>query len=134
MAMVAAIDMFLYRFPTNQYATVRVGTMASRYKDCSVFTSLCSTVSAVSIPVEELYRWIYVREVAKEAFEMLQDSEEMDDEYSYAAYLSDLKLVTKSPYSAVANPRLHSWLHCLGSLLLAERSLNARHLNDAGFH
>ncbi|CAN7975464.1 unnamed protein product [Ixodes persulcatus] len=134
MAMVAAIDMFLCKFLTNQYATVCVGTMASRYKDCSVFTSLCQTVSTTSTFVEKFYRWMFVLEVAEKAYEMMQHSEDLDKEFSYAAYLSDSKLVKKSPYSAVANPRLHSWLHCLGSLLLADRSLNARHLSDASFH
>ncbi|CAN8019532.1 unnamed protein product, partial [Ixodes persulcatus] len=134
MCMVAAMDMFLYRFPTNPYATVRVGTIASRYKDCSVFTSLGQTIDTAAIPIEELYRWMFVREVAEEAYEMMQYSEELDKEYSYAAYLSDFRLVNKSLYSAVANPRLHSWLHTLGSLLLAEMSLNARHLSDASFH
>nr|WAK77193.1 MAG: nucleoprotein [Rhabdoviridae sp.] len=134
MAMVAAIDMFLCKFPNNLYSTVRVGTMPSRYKDCSVFMALCQAVHNLAVPVDELYRWMFVREVAKEAHEMISGTEELEMEDSYSAYLSDLRLVTKSPYSAVTNPRLHSWLHCLGSLLLETRSLNARHLSDASFH
>ncbi|CAN7977722.1 unnamed protein product, partial [Ixodes persulcatus] len=134
MSMIAAVDMFFYRFPTHPFATFQVGTMASWYKDCSIFTSLGQTLPTVPLPIEELYRWIFVREVAEEAYEMMRTTEELEKEFSYAAYLSDLKLVNKSPHSAVANPLLHLWLHCLGSLLLAERSLNARHLSDSSFH
>ncbi|CAN7995976.1 unnamed protein product, partial [Ixodes pacificus] len=109
-------------------------TMASRYKDCSAFTALGQTLVTTGIPIEELHRWMLVRAVAEEAVERTRETEELEDEYSYSAYLSDLKLVTKSPYSAVSNTLLHLWLHSLGSLLLSERSLNARRLNDNTFN
>uniref|UniRef100_A0AAN0N739 Nucleoprotein n=1 Tax=Lobos virus TaxID=3139875 RepID=A0AAN0N739_9VIRU len=133
LAMVAAIDMFLYRFPGDTHATVRIGTMPSRYKDCAVFTSLGQILSLTGMEVLDLFRWMFLEGVADEASSLMGVGEEMDQEYSYSAYLSDLKLVPKSPYSAVANPLMHQWLHTIGSLLLSERSLNARHLSDNSF-
>ncbi|CAN7976621.1 unnamed protein product [Ixodes persulcatus] len=65
---------------------------------------------------------------------MMRDTEEIEIEFSYSAYLSDLRLMSKSFYSAAANPLLHLWLHSLGSLLLAERSLNAGYLSDTDFN
>ncbi|EEC13229.1 nucleoprotein, putative, partial [Ixodes scapularis] len=131
--MVAAIDMFLCRFPANKYASVCAGTMPSRYKDCSVFTSLGQILSLTGLNVAELFRWMFLEGVADEAEALMNPADEMDEEFSYAAYLSDLNLVPRSPYSAVANPMLHQWLHNVGSLLLAKRSLNARHLSDNSF-
>ncbi|KAM7309621.1 putative nucleoprotein [Ixodes scapularis] len=131
--MIAAIDMFLCRFPTNKFAAARAGTMPSRYKDCSVFTSLGQILSLTGLGITELFRWMFLEGVADEAEALMNPSDEMDEEFSYAPYLSDLNLVPRSPYSAVANPMLHQWLHTVGSLLLAERSLNARHLSDSSF-
>lgn len=65
---------------------------------------------------------------------MIRDTEEMEMEFSYLAYLSEMKLVSNSFYSAAANPLLHLWLHSLGSLLLAERLLNARYPSDTNFN
>ncbi|XP_042147448.1 uncharacterized protein LOC121832889 [Ixodes scapularis] len=62
--MVAAIDMFLCRFPANKYASVRAGTMPSRYKDCSVFTSLGQVLSLTGLSVAELFRWMFLEGVA----------------------------------------------------------------------
>lgn len=125
--------MFFFRFPNHKFATVRVGTIASRYKDCSAFMALGQTLVTIGISIKKLHRWMLVRAMAKEAVEMMRETEELENEYSYSTYLSDLRLVTKSPYSAVSNPLLHFWLHSLGSLLLSERSLNARHLNNNSF-
>ncbi|CAN7990396.1 unnamed protein product, partial [Ixodes pacificus] len=134
MGLIAAIDMFLYRFPNHQYASARVGTMPSRYKDCSVFTALGQIVSLTGVPISALYRWMIVREVADEAVQLMRPMEELSKEFSYSPYMADLRLVTKSPYSAVSNQLVHQWLHTVGSLLLSERSLNARHLSDNNFN
>jgi hypothetical protein len=37
----------------------------------------------------------------------------------------DFGLVTKSPYSATANPAIHNWVHILGALCGMERSKKA---------
>lgn len=126
LAMVAALDMFLVRFPGNVMSSARIGTISSRYKDCAVYSSLGRLMRATGLPLKEIYKWMMVRAVATEAKALIEVEEEMDMEYSYAPYLSDFKLVTKSPYSVASNPTLHMWIHTLGSLLLSERSLNAR--------
>ncbi|EEC07646.1 hypothetical protein IscW_ISCW005747, partial [Ixodes scapularis] len=91
-------------------------------------------IALTGIQVSALYRWMIVREVAEEAIEMMRPTEELEKEFSYSAYLADLRLVNKSPYSAVSYLLVHQWLHAVGSLLLSERSLNARHFSDNNFN
>lgn len=38
--MIAGIDMFLYRFPRAKFAVARIGTIASRYRDCASLLSI----------------------------------------------------------------------------------------------
>lgn len=99
-----------------------------------VFIALSQIVALTGIPVSALYRWMIVREVAEEAIEMMRPAEELEKKFSYSTYLADLRLVNKSPYSAVSNPLVYQWLHAVGSLLLSKRSLNARHLSDNNFN
>lgn len=91
--------------------------MVSRHKDCIAYTALGQILVATGLPIDHLFRWVLVRPVAREAVEMMRDTEEMEMEFLYSAYLSDLRLVSKSPYSAAANPSGR----CRGCTLLGRR-------------
>ncbi|CAN8006391.1 unnamed protein product [Ixodes pacificus] len=133
LGMIAALDMFFHRFPMNELAPARFGTMPSRFRDCAVQTALVQLMKTAGLSLQELYLWIFVDVVAHDAVAIMKSGEEMHLAHSYAPYLTDLRLVQKSPYSAASNCALHTWLHTLGSLLLSERSLNARHISDFHF-
>lgn len=42
----------------------------------------------------------------------------------------DLGLVNRSAYSASVNPHFHEWIHFIGCIFNAQRSINARHITE----
>ncbi|CAN7939431.1 unnamed protein product, partial [Ixodes hexagonus] len=130
LSLVAAFDMFFKKFPDAGMSRVRMGTMPSHYKDCNALVSLGGLVEAVGIPLRELLQWIFVPEVAKDVARLNKPGQELREEHSFTPYMTDLHLVTKSPYSSSANKVLHLWCHSPGVFMSVERSMNARHIGD----
>ena len=61
---------------------------------------------------------------------MMKETEEVTQADSYFPYLSDMKLVQKTYYSAAKNPHMYFVIHAVGTLLQSARSKNAKHLSD----
>lgn len=63
--MIAGIDMFLYRFPRAQFAAARIGTIASRCRDCASLLSIRFFLQMIgSNNIEEAPSWITYEPIA----------------------------------------------------------------------
>lgn len=124
----AAIDMISNKFPgsNEDLSKVKISTLVTRYKDCTVFSSISGLSRFLGISVDDVVKWIFDSSVASELDALLNDKEEFGDPNSYFPYQSSLGIVSKSYYSASSCPNLHFWLHTIGSLLGYERSQSAR--------
>ncbi|AJR28481.1 nucleoprotein [Landjia virus] len=129
---VAAYDMFLCKFPNNEYAYWRFGTIVSRFRDCASLLSLNHMRETAGIPGKDLFGWMYMPVLREESISMMKPGEELDKSDSYAPYMMDFGLTLKSPYSASACPSVYTWCHFVCSWLVSARSRNARMISDAG--
>ncbi|WGL21405.1 nucleoprotein [Killamcar virus 1] len=124
--LIAAIDMFFARFARDGRAKIRFGTIISRYRDCSMISSLVHLKKITGLSPEELQGWIFVPSAGDDYEKIMQPGQEIDMDDSYMPYLSDMKLSMKSPYSAAECSVLHLFAHMTGCYLGSKRSLSAR--------
>lgn len=131
LSFIAILDMFLYRYPTHELSTIRLSTIGSRYRDCAGLLSLGFIVNLLGMANgSELAQWIFLEKTGEELITMMRPEEESDKSDSYFPYQIDLGLVTKSHYSAVANPFFFQWVHIIGALSGSIRSINAKQFSD----
>ncbi|KAH7937942.1 hypothetical protein HPB49_017818 [Dermacentor silvarum] len=109
LSLIAALDMFLYRFSSHNMAILRAGTKVSRNKHCTVRDDIARLCKETGLQPPELVEWVFIERAANELHVIFRKGQEMDVKYSYAPYLSDLGLCQRSPYSATANPLVHYW-------------------------
>ncbi|AJG39192.1 nucleocapsid [Wuhan Insect virus 7] len=129
--MVAAIDMFLSKFPTLVQSQLRICTLTSRFKDCTALMSLGFIKEVLCLPDEsEFLDWIFTAPIAAEAEAMARHGQETLEPDSYFPYQSDLRLVNRTHYSASANENIFFLIHAIGSLLHVQRSMNAKKTTD----
>nr|BBQ04823.1 nucleoprotein [Culex pseudovishnui rhabdo-like virus] len=124
--MMAAIDMFLQEFPLHTFSQARVGTIITRFKDCSALISTQSITKCLGLDFIDFAPWIWTNRCAEQYVRVTKSGEEMDNPRSYAMYFMDLGLSSKSPYSASVNPDLHFFYHVIGTCSGIQRSRNAR--------
>nr|WCD55362.1 MAG: nucleocapsid protein [Adumi ohlsrhavirus] len=124
--MMAVIDMFLNEFPYHTYAQARIGTIVTRFKDCSTLISTAHITKSLGLTFEEFAEWIWTKKCADQFMQIIKGGEEVDNPRSYAMYFMDLGLSVKSPYSASVNPDLHFFYHVIGCCSGIVRSRNAR--------
>jgi Rhabdovirus nucleocapsid protein len=77
-----------------------------------------------------LGQWMYVGGVANDFERLMKDDEEVDQEYSYMPYLSDMGLSKRSPYSCTINAELHTWANMVCALNGLVRAINARRIGE----
>lgn len=111
--------MFLVRFPSHELSEVRIGTVTSRHKDCSVLQSLQYIKKIFTMTFPQLSLWLWSRSLCTEFKSVFKTGEEINKRDSYMPYLMELQLSAKSPYSTVVNPNIHFFL----CMLLAARFL-----------
>ena len=129
--MIAAVDMFFHRFPSNQDSSMRICTLRSRYKDCSGLLSIGYICNLLNLSQEsKILDWIFTEKLSDEMEQMLKIEEEITGENSYFPYQSDLKLVQKTYYFATKNPHTYFVIHAVGTLLNSTRSKHAKFLSD----
>lgn len=125
--MIAGIDMFLHRFPKAPFTAVRIGTISSRYRDCTALLSIRFFLHNIgSENIDEVPAWITYEPIALNLIRMSKTGEEAAVGSSYFPYQSDMGLVKKSAYSTVVNPSYFFFVHGVVALLGLERSRNAR--------
>ncbi|AJG39203.1 nucleocapsid [Wuhan Louse Fly Virus 9] len=125
--MAAALDMFLEKFPKNQYARIRFGTIITRYQGCSGYANLSYFKNVLGLPhIGNTLEWFFCTQIKKEVKQMvLSSKEEWATPHSYLPYMMALQLSQKSPFSANNNPSTHMLIHLVGTLLGSNRSRNA---------
>lgn len=125
-AFAAFIDMYLVKNPDHPLAEVRIGTILSRFRDCSALMDLTYVVKILGINFSELTLWIWSKSLAMDFIKINKSNEEVEITDSYTPYMMDLRLTGKSPYSASTNPHFHFWVHVIGTCLGIVRSQNSR--------
>lgn len=123
--MMATLDMFMTEFPSCPYSGLRMGTIISRYRDCSVLMSTHALMNSLGLKITELARWIWTRNCAMDLIRVGKRKQEIENSRSYMPYFMDLGLSNKSPYSVSLNYNLHFFLHIIGSNSMIQRSINA---------
>ncbi|AIL31432.1 N [Kumasi rhabdovirus] len=123
---IACIDMFHHKFKNLPLSAVRYGTLPSRFKDCSALTTLNHITKLTGLAIEQFMLWVFSSKMADELDQMSKPDEELDQGDSYVAYMRELGVSDRSPYSAQANPSFSLFCHVVGALLGSKRSKNAR--------
>lgn len=123
--LIAAIDMFLSKFPSHCFAKARLGTIVSKFKNCSALMSYSYMDLARSRSPENMASWLWTRNLQMNYANITKPGQELSKTDSYMPYFMDLGLADKSPYSAFFNPDLHLWIHCIGCASFNRRSFNA---------
>lgn len=123
--LIGVLDMFFNHFPRHRYAPCRVSTIVSRYKGSVLLTGMTALAKSLGILPSDLLEYVTRKEVADDIRRVFTTKQEVDEADSYARYLVDLRLTSRSPYSASANPSLHVWIHVIGTVCGFERSVNA---------
>lgn len=120
----AAIDMFLYRFPTASGSYMRMGTVVTRGAQLTALSSL-SLLCPTKEDVYVFASWCGTKSLKTELIKMLKRDQEMDEPGSYFHYQIYMGLVSRSCYSAAENPHLTIFIHTAGCMMAAERSMKA---------
>ncbi|AHZ45718.1 N protein [Xiburema virus] len=128
--MIAGIDMFFHMFKQHPLSNLRMGTLPSRYKDCSALLGLSQMADVTSMDENEIADWIFVGAVGKDVMNLMEPDQEIDDPNSYTPYLMDMGLSNKSPYSATQCPAFYNFCHITCTLLHSTRSKHARLINE----
>lgn len=127
---VAAVDMFFYRFKRSNMAPIRFGTIVSRFKDCAALATFGHLSKTTGLNPNEVAKWVNLPCVLDELIGLMRPNNEIDKPYSYMPYLVDMGLSRRSPYSAVKNPSFHFWGQLTALLLRSNRAKNARVPSD----
>lgn len=124
LAIAAAVDMFLYRFPMASGSYIRMGTVVTRGAQLTALSSLsllCPTRNEIYV----FASWCATPSLKGELKRLLRGGQEMDQPGSYFHYQVNMGLSARSCYSASENPHLFIFIHTAGSLLASERSMKA---------
>lgn len=133
-AFMSFIDMYYHRFPRDDYADLRIGTIYSRHLDCATLLELIYLKKIVELKFYGIAAWAWSPKLADCLCRVFwrHEENELEIQDSYAPYLMHLGLSNKSPYSASVNPELHYWIHVIGCCHNITRSVNARMVGDVG--
>ncbi|APG78843.1 putative nucleoprotein [Xingshan nematode virus 4] len=127
-SIVAAIDMFLRKFPNHQYEKLRACTLGTFLKDCVVMSSVNQAADALLTSPPILLQYVFSRDIATDVRHIIggEPTEEKTTDHSYFQYMREMNLVPRSAYSASLNPNLFLWCQFIGVLLGKRRSMYAR--------
>nr|AXF38751.1 MAG: nucleocapsid protein [Shelduck rhabdovirus] len=131
--LIAAIDMFLNKFPNHPCAEIRWGTLPSRHRDSAALTGCAHLCRVLGQDLHVAVQWAWVKSVANDLRRIFKAGEELAIEESYLPYMTDFKLVKLNPYSARKNPNIHNFVHIIGTLSGYTRSENSIKLDSIGF-
>lgn len=124
--------MYFNKFPLHPLANLRIGTTGSRFRDCAALISYGYLADLLGMTKNtDVMDWVFLEHVGNDIDRIMTSEDELLDNYSYFPYHVDLGLVTKSAFSATANPHFFEWVHVIGALMKSPRSLNARHISDS---
>lgn len=128
----AAYDMFFHRFPNHPHANMRIGTIGTRFRDCSALLSYGYLSNLLGMEkLTDVMDWVFVEQIGTDIDRMMTSQDELIDQFSYFPYHVDMGLVMKSAYSASANPHFFEWVHTVGTYMKSQRSMNAAHVCES---
>ncbi|UNP59544.1 N protein [Rhizoctonia solani rhabdovirus 2] len=130
---VAAIDMFMNRFKDHQYGKIRVVTLTSRLKDCTIFGTILWFSKLFNMPTNEAFEYLWTEQLAENVERIYKDKNELDQEHSYTPYGSAMGLFQVSPYSARINPHLHHFVNLVGACNMDTRAFKSVVLDSGTF-
>ncbi|EAT45713.1 AAEL003033-PA [Aedes aegypti] len=122
----AALDMFLFKFKDHEHSKLRFSTVTCRFGDCAGIGDLRFILKILGLNLTEFSQWIWTASTADDLKRLLRPNEEIDKRDSFTPYIASMRLCSKSPYSATANPNLHIFVHAIGCANLRARSINSR--------
>lgn len=131
-AIVGALDMFWCKFPSSQYAQLRVCTLSTRFKDCSSISELTHLSTVSSMKIGDILKYVFLARVRDEVIAIGREGEEISKPDSYFPYMRELRMSKKSPYSSTQNVNLHNWISMFCTFLGSTRSYNARLVSETG--
>ncbi|APF32073.1 nucleoprotein [Caligus rogercresseyi rhabdovirus] len=127
----AAVDMYLYNRRDSMYGFLRLGTVCTRYRDCTVLSEFVLLEDLSQTKCKEAISWILSPIVSDELISTMEPGQETHSVGSYMPYMMDLQLSTRSPYSTSENPKYHTWIHIVGTLLHKDRCRKAAVIEEA---
>ncbi|AJR28343.1 nucleoprotein [Inhangapi virus] len=128
--LVAGVDMFLSMFKQHPMSHMRMGTLPSRYKDCSALLGLSQMADLTNLTAEEIADWIFVGTIGTDLLTLMKSGEEVEKPESYTPYLMDMGLSNKSPYSATQCPNFYNFCHLTCTLMRSTRSKHAKLIHE----
>lgn len=128
---VAGFDMIVSEARNDKYFSFRIGTLTSRFFQCTALSSLHYLWSLLGWDKERLVMYVWVPDVISEMARLLIPEEELGKRNSYLPYGAEMGLVSHSAYSSAMNPRFNVFCHMTGGYLLNSRSLNAFYSEEA---
>lgn len=84
--LMAAIDMYMCRFPKHDFAYLRIGTLVTRFRDCVALTELTYICKTISMPPSEMARWVWTPLLADELVQLNKVGNEITEYHSYMPY------------------------------------------------
>lgn len=96
-ALISGIDMYFCMFKKHPFSLVKVGTLTTRFKDCTTLTGLLYLNKITKLTNSEISRWIWLKYLADDLQELTKEGNEYDELDSYMPYFTSLLLSDKSP-------------------------------------
>lgn len=118
----AATDMYLNEFPTHPYALMRLGTIVTRFKDCSMLVACNYLAEILGMTFPEVAQWIWTHTCAKQFNQVLVSGQQVEEARSYSMYFMELvsllsrptqgfKLICSYRRSLVRSSKIHQCSH-----------------------
>ncbi|AEJ07644.1 putative nucleoprotein [Oak-Vale virus] len=126
--LVAMLDLFFREKKDHDYAVIRMGTIASRYRECTGLTSLTHLARLTGDPIERAICWVFQQDVARQVINLITPGQEITNFRGLTPYIADLGISRRSPYSSGINPEWHVFCHAIGVFMGNRRSIDARYL------
>lgn len=89
--------MYMVKLPRHPFAEIRIGTITSRFRDCSAVMDLAFLGEILNADCYEVASWIWSKNLGDDFKRIQHQGEEADKPDSYTPYLTDLGLSPKSP-------------------------------------
>lgn len=80
---IAAIDMFLVRFPSDESSRLRLCTIGARYKDCAALVGVEYLRKLINVSFGELFLWVWTRGIVDDMRRVFKKDEELTVMHSY---------------------------------------------------
>lgn len=120
--LLSAIDMFLFRFPENEFAKIRIGTDIYRMQDCAGLEAMFHAKSHLGFDsIFELCKWAFTLDMQYNVRIITKKGEELELQHSYSKYLKGMALSRKSYYSSTEIGSMYFFCNSLAALYGSDR-------------